>query len=39
MGGWWGGVGVEETVVGVGGGSVEGVSVFTSSFYYAGAVL
>jgi hypothetical protein len=38
MRGWWGGVGVEEAVVGMGEGDVEGVSVFTSSFYCAGAV-
>jgi hypothetical protein len=33
-----GGVGVEETVVGVGGGAIEGVSGLTSSRDFAGSV-
>jgi hypothetical protein len=35
-GGWWGGLGVTETIVGVGGGDVGGVSDFTSQCDCAG---
>ncbi|MCI68233.1 hypothetical protein A2U01_0089492, partial [Trifolium medium] len=35
MGGRWGGVGVAETAIGMGGGDVGGVSGFTSRLYFA----
>ncbi|MCI51593.1 hypothetical protein A2U01_0072837, partial [Trifolium medium] len=38
VGGRWGGVGVAEIVVDVGGGDVGGVSDFTSQFLFAGLV-
>ncbi|MCI62362.1 hypothetical protein A2U01_0083619, partial [Trifolium medium] len=38
VGGWRGSVGVAETVVGLGGRDVGGVSGFTSRFLFAGPV-